>query len=131
MITRVLSATIPGGLVTVTAEQDSADAPPTTATGVVVTGAAQGLGKAIARRFAEEGHGVVALDLGEHVGDVVAELGPGHEALVGDAGDPDLLRRAFERASALGDGLAAVVLNAGVVGPGDTEDYPLEEWDRV
>jgi len=117
--------------VTVTADQSIADAAPRTANGVVVTGGAQGLGKAIARRFADEGYRVVALDLGEHVREVVAGLGAGHEAVVGDAGDVPLLQRAFERAAELGGGLATVVLNAGVVGPGDTAEYPVEEWDRV
>jgi NAD(P)-dependent dehydrogenase (short-subunit alcohol dehydrogenase family) len=118
--------------VTVTADQQRT--PPSTAAtarGVVVTGAAQGLGKAIARRFAAEGHRVVALDLGGHVQDVVTELGDGHEAVVGDAGDVETLSRAFERAADLGHGLGAVVLNAGVVGPGESEEYPIEEWDRV
>lgn len=108
-------------------QHDSTVAP----TGVVVTGAAQGLGKAIARRFADEGYHVVALDLGEHVHEVVAELGAGHEAIVGDAGDAILLRDAFGRAAEIGNGLAAVVLNAGVVGPGETEEYAEQEWDRV
>ena len=101
------------------------------ASGVVVTGAARGLGKAIASRFAEDGHHVVGLDLSDIVTTTIGELGGGHEALVGDAGDPDLLRKACERAAALGNGLATVVLNAGVVAPGETEDYPLEDWDRV
>jgi NAD(P)-dependent dehydrogenase (short-subunit alcohol dehydrogenase family) len=117
--------------VTVTDDQLAADATSTTATGVVVTGAAQGLGKAIARRFADEDYHVVALDLGEHVREVVADLGRGHDAMVGDAGDAQLLQRACESAAELGGGLSAVVLNAGVVGPGETEDYLVEEWDRV
>src|SRR4051794_21206513 len=101
--------------VTVTADQQTTLPTASTSRGVVVTGAAQGLGKAIARRFAAEGHRVVALDLGEHVQDVVTELGEGHEAVVGDAGDVETLSRAFERATDLGHGLGAVVLNAGVV----------------
>lgn len=99
--------------------------------GVVVTGAAQGLGKAIARRFAEDGGHVVGLDLSDAVTDVVGEFGAGHDAVVGDATDPALLRRACERAAELGGGLRTVVLNAGVIAPGETVDYPLEDWDRV
>lgn len=101
------------------------------ASGVVVTGAAQGLGKAIATRFAETGHQIVALDLSDTVKDVVCSFGGGHEAVVGDAGDPELLREACERAAAIGNGLATIVLNAGIVAPGDSADYPLEDWDRV
>jgi len=117
--------------VPVTAPEQTVEGSMTTSLGVVVTGAAQGLGKAIARRFAGEGHHVVAVDLAEHVREVTSDLGPGHDVLVGDAADAELLGRAFERAAALGGGLGAVVLNAGVVGPGDSEDYPIEEWDRV
>lgn len=101
------------------------------ASGVVVTGAARGLGNAIATRFAKDGHHVVGLDLSDTVTATIGELGGGHEAVVGDAGDPELLREACERAAALGKGLATIVLNAGVVAPGETEDYPLEDWDRV
>ena len=99
--------------------------------GVVVTGAAQGLGKAIARRFAEDGAHVVGLDRSESVADVIGSFGAGHDAVVGDAGDADLLLRACERAAELGGGLRAVVLNAGITSPGETVGYPLSEWDRV
>ena len=99
--------------------------------GVVVTGAAQGLGKAIARRFAEDGGNVVALDLSDAVTELVADLGDGHDAVVGDATDPAVIRRACERAAELGGGLRTVVLNAGVISPGETVGYPIGEWDRV
>lgn len=100
-------------------------------TGVVVTGAARGLGKAIARRFAEAGSHVVGVDVADAVTATIDELGPGHDALVGDAGDETLILKACERAAELGRGLASLVLNAGVVGPGESVDLPLEEWDRV
>src|SRR4051794_18972450 len=97
------------------------------AAGVVVTGAAQGLGKAIAARFAADGAAVVGLDLSERVAEVIGGLGAGHDAVVGDAGDPALLLRACERAAALGGGLRTLVLNAGVASPGESVGYPLEE----
>ncbi|MGZ4199358.1 MAG: SDR family NAD(P)-dependent oxidoreductase [Thermoleophilia bacterium] len=104
---------------------------PSAGGGVVVTGAAQGLGRAIARRFADDGAHVVGLDVSPAVRELAGELGDGHDAVVGDAGDPELLRQAFEQAAALGGALRTVVLNAGVVSPGETVDYPLSEWDRV
>ncbi len=109
----------------------SPGAPTGAPAGVVVTGAARGLGKAIAARLAEAGRHVVGVDLAEQVVETMAALGAGHDAVVGDAGDPDVLLQACERAAGLGDGLSAIVLNAGVVGPGETVEYPLEEWDRV
>jgi NAD(P)-dependent dehydrogenase (short-subunit alcohol dehydrogenase family) len=99
--------------------------------GVLVTGAAQGLGKAIVLRFAEDGAHVVGLDRSDAVAQVIGDLGAGHDALVGDAGDAELLRRACERAAELGGGLRSVVLNAGITSPGETVGYPLSEWDRV
>lgn len=95
--------------------------------GVVVTGAAQGLGRAIARGFADAGAAVVGLDLAPGDG----PPGEGHDTVVGDAGDPAVLARAVERAAELGGGLATFVANAGVTSPGETVGYPLGEWDRV
>jgi NAD(P)-dependent dehydrogenase (short-subunit alcohol dehydrogenase family) len=104
---------------------------PGAARGVVVTGAAQGLGKGIAECLAEAGFAVVGVDLNEAVEDVAKGLGEGHGAVVGDVTDPAVVDRACARAAELGDGLKAAVFNAGVASPGETVDYPVEEWDRV
>ncbi|NJC71870.1 SDR family oxidoreductase [Planosporangium thailandense] len=99
--------------------------------GVVVTGAARGLGKAIAERFAAAGQAVVALDVSDDAASFASGLGAGHDAVVGDAGDPETIARACERAAELGGGLATYVVNAGVHSTGPSTDYPLEEWDRL
>jgi NAD(P)-dependent dehydrogenase (short-subunit alcohol dehydrogenase family) len=98
---------------------------------VVVTGAAQGLGKGIAECLAQAGYAVVGVDLSESVRDLATGLGDGHAALVGDVCDPVVVDRACAEAARLGDGLRAAVFNAGVASPGDTVGYPVEEWDRV
>lgn len=104
----------------------------TTGRGVVVTGAARGLGKAIAERFAADGAAVVAVDLaGEALERTVSQLGTGHAAVLGDAGDPDVLAAACQEAERLGGGLKAFIVNAGIALPGDSLDFPLEDWDRV
>ena len=86
-----------------------------------MTGAAQGLGKAIADRFAERGAVVVGIDVSD------ALVG----GVVGDAGDPQVLSHACERAADEGNGLATFVANAGISSPGESADYSLAEWDRV
>ncbi|GAA3759183.1 D-threitol dehydrogenase [Plantactinospora mayteni] len=100
--------------------------------GVVVTGAARGLGRAIAERFAAAGHAVVALDVSADAASFASGLGAGHDAVVGDAGDPETVARACERAAELGGGgLGTYVVNAGVHSTGPATEYPLEEWDRL
>lgn len=101
------------------------------ARGVVVTGGARGLGKGIAQVLAAEGYAVVVVDLSEDAKAVAEELGEGHAAVVGDVCDPAVIAEACDRAAELGGGLRAAVFNAGVISPGETEGYPLSEWDRV
>ena len=101
------------------------------ARGVVVTGAARGLGRGIAEVLAADGWSVVGVDLSADVEPMAAGLGEGHAGLVGDVCDPDVVRAACERAADLGGGLRAAVFNAGVIAPGASEDYALEDWDKV
>ncbi len=99
--------------------------------GVVVTGAARGIGAAIAHRFADDGHPVVGLDLDEAVEATIKELdGDHHGSVVGDASDEATLMRACDMAAERGGRLAAFVANAGIIRPGDSLAYPLAEWDR-
>jgi NADP-dependent 3-hydroxy acid dehydrogenase YdfG len=79
---------------------------------VVVTGAARGIGAAIARRFAEEGYLVVGVDRdGDPLRETLAEL-PDAQAVVGDVTDEQVMEDACERANPRG--LRAFVANAGV-----------------
>ena len=117
-------------------QQSTVDAPARTESetrprGVVVTGAARGLGRAIAEGFARDGAVVVGVDLDVSVEATMDGLGPGHAGLVGDVADPAVLESAFRTAATAGGGLAALVLNAGVTAPGETADYPVEQWDRI
>lgn len=100
--------------------------------GVVVTGAARGIGRAIAQRFAAAGAAVVAVDLDrEGVIETVASLGEGHLAVSGDALSEELIASACEQAINLGGSLTAFVANAGVTVPGDSITYDLADWDRI
>ena len=99
--------------------------------GVVVTGAARGLGKAIAAGFARDGAVVVGVDLDVSVEATMDELGPGHAGLVGDVADPGGRGGAGRTAATPGGGRAPQLRNAGVTAPGETADYPVEQWDRI
>lgn len=99
--------------------------------GAVVTGAGRGLGRAIASGLARTGFNVVGLDRVEFDDGFLANLGPGHDTVVGDAGDAEVVSSACRRAAELGEGLATVVLNAGVHSSGPSADVPASEWDRM
>ncbi|GGK50893.1 SDR family NAD(P)-dependent oxidoreductase [Salinarimonas ramus] len=93
----------------------------------LVTGAAGGLGLAIARRFAEEGARGVGIDR-----DAAEGLPAGWSALAADVTDENALAAAFAEAGRRLGGLDVVVANAGLVPPWrETEHLDLEEWDRV
>jgi 3-oxoacyl-[acyl-carrier protein] reductase len=96
---------------------------------VVVTGAARGIGAAIATRFAEDGYTVIGVDRdGDGLKGVITEL-PGAQAVVGDVTDEAVMEAACERGAA--HGLVALVANAGIARPGRSLDYPREAWDQI
>jgi 3-oxoacyl-[acyl-carrier protein] reductase len=96
---------------------------------VVVTGAARGIGAAIATRFAEDGYTVIGVDRdGDGLKEVITEL-PGAQAVVGDVTDEAVMEAACERGAA--HGLVALVANAGIARPGRSLDYPREAWDQI
>ena len=101
----------------------------------LVTGAAQGMGRAIAMRLAIEGASVVATDINgklvEQTGIDIRELG--HEALaveadIGDVDDIDLV--VTEALNAFGR-IDILVNNAGVTRHADIMDLTPEDWDRI
>jgi NAD(P)-dependent dehydrogenase (short-subunit alcohol dehydrogenase family) len=98
--------------------------------GAVITGAARGLGLAMARTLAAEGWAVTGVDLGETITEAFAALpGSGHRAVIGDATRLDVLSEALDQPP--DTPLKCFVANAGITAPGESITYPLESWDRL
>src|SRR5688500_8643940 len=87
--------------------------------GVVVTGAGSGIGRAAALRFGAEGARVVVADLNaDTAGAVVDELraaGGTAEAVVGDLSDQAVVDRVVATAVASFGGVDVLVNNAGIM----------------
>ena len=98
----------------------------------MVTGAAGGLGSAIARRLADEGAKVVLTDLNfEAVAQIAHQIGDGAVAFEQDVTDEarwsDLLDATVDRFGAL----HVLVNNAGIGTTGNIEQTDFEHWRKV
>ncbi len=106
---------------------------------VIVTGAAAGIGRAIALRFARAGARVACLDVNEEaLTGAVAEIGAAASAgpgsvlpLVADVSSETATKRAVDQAVASMGGLDVVVNNAGIVILQRFDETPVEDWDRT
>jgi 3-oxoacyl-[acyl-carrier protein] reductase len=96
----------------------------------IVTGAARGIGLAIARLMAERGAKVVVWDRDlKPLNDT--DFKPAMAEAV-DVADYGSVERAFNAAVAKFGQVHIIVNNAGINGPiAPTWEYPLEDWDRV
>ena len=106
----------------------------------IVTGAARGIGRAIARRLAGDaqasgGAGLTLADVHadelKTLADELAALGARVRVVPGDLADPDVPARLVAEALEAHGGLDGLVSNAGFSLPGKLAAYPVASWDRV
>ena len=102
-----------------------------------ITGAARGIGKAIALRLAQDGHDIAVSDLpsmGEELESTRKEIeskGVKAIALTGDVTNPQDVRRLVEDTAAQLGSLDVMVANAGIAQTKALLDVTPEEYDRV
>lgn len=91
----------------------------------IVTGAAQGIGQAIAERLVDEGCAVVVTDRQDSIIDTAASIGAtGH---VGDVADAEHVRFVVDTTVAAYGGVDILVSNAGEV----RQSGALDDWDQA
>lgn len=98
----------------------------------VVTGAASGIGRAIAERYAAEGARVLVADLDGEAGEAVAaELGGSALSQAADVARAEQVEALVSRAVTEWGGLDAWVNNAGIGVAATTPETSEEDWDRL
>ena len=97
----------------------------------VVSGAARGMGKAVALRLAEEGAAVIAVDVnGEGAAATAKEIGGASSSWQCDIGDPASVAKLFAGVAKAGK-LDVLVNVAAIVPFVKWDELTFEEWRRV
>lgn len=95
----------------------------------LITGAAGGIGRALATLFAANGATLALLDKNEAVHDFAAELGSGHKGWTGDITDAATIERAVAEIAAHFGKIDILVNNAGIGMLAPAEATTTESWD--
>jgi NAD(P)-dependent dehydrogenase (short-subunit alcohol dehydrogenase family) len=98
---------------------------------VLITGAAAGIGRALAEAFADQATRLVLVDRDPGVEAVARELGDGHVGLTLDVSEEASAEQAVETALQRFGRLDVLVNNAGIGPLAPAEAYPTAEWDRT
>ncbi len=101
----------------------------------IITGAADGIGRATAVKFAQEGADSLLFDINragvEETAARVVETGRRGEVLVGDLADADTLQRIVDTAVEQLGGFDILVNNAGIFSGGHILEFSPEDYDRL
>ena len=102
----------------------------------LVTGAASGIGRSIARRYAADGARVVVSDIDEEGGEKtvqqITDGGGEAQFIAADVSDPGACQQLVDRTVEAYGSLTIACNNAGIGGAAKpTADYPVEEWSKV
>lgn len=99
----------------------------------IVTGGAQGIGFAVAKRLVQSGAKVAIWDMdGDLAAKAATELGSGTAAVAVNITGVDAVGAAMSESEAAIGPISILVNSAGIAGANATlEDYPIDEWNRV
>ncbi|MDX0627076.1 D-threitol dehydrogenase [Sinorhizobium medicae] len=98
---------------------------------VVITGAATGIGRAVAEAFAAKNARVALLDRDAAVSRVAASLGSGHIAHVVDVTDERGVGQVVEAVTQAFGRIDILINNAGIGPLAPAESYATADWDRT
>ena len=102
---------------------------------VMITGAANGIGKACAQRFAQEGAFVACLDVTDELNQAIAEevrsLGTGAIALHCDVTDPESIKAAVDTVIEKWGRVDVLVASAGIYTGAPLVEVSLKQWSRL
>ena len=99
---------------------------------VVVTGAARGIGAAIAQHFINEGCFVYVTDINsDGARDHAAKLGASAQHVCMDVTDPREVRTVLEAIRTSTGGIDVLVNNAGIIATGPALSTPDHDWDDL
>jgi len=99
----------------------------------IITGGAQGIGRAVAERLAASGAKVAIWDLdGKLADEAAAAIGPAASGLSIDVTDARAVNAAAAELEQRHGSVDILVTSAGIAGPNlKTWEYPLDEWARI
>lgn len=99
----------------------------------IITGGAQGIGRAVAERLAASGAKVAIWDLdGKLANEAATAIGPAASGLAIDVTDAKAVNAAAAELEQRHGSVDILVTSAGIAGPNlKTWEYPLDEWAKI